>query len=57
MYRNKKVKENKNKNLILHLVKQKINKTVLTVNQKHIQTSVRFRSLLMLDPGKKVIFK
>ena len=57
MYRNKKVKENKNKNLVLHLVKQKINKTVLTVNQKHIQTSVRFRSLLRLDLGKKVIFK
>ena len=57
MYRNKKVKENKNKNLVLHLVKQKINKTVLTVNQKHIQTYVRFRSLLMLDLGKKVIFK
>ena len=34
----------------------KSNKTILTENQKHIQTSEKFRSLLMLDLGKKVIF-
>ena len=39
MYSNKKVKKNKkNKNLVLHLVKQKIIKTVLTGNQKLIYT-------------------